>query len=97
MSEGSTIAGFLGLDELFEGRHFDRFCRKLSRLTSEARLASLIYFAREWNCCAGHGSSVSINWPFLIMCINSTPARVAAADQKDLNPSIGRVCRLMAR
>jgi transposase-like protein len=24
MSEGSKMAGFLGLDELFEGRHFDR-------------------------------------------------------------------------
>jgi hypothetical protein len=24
MNEGSTMAGFLGLDELFEGRHFDR-------------------------------------------------------------------------
>jgi hypothetical protein len=28
--------------------------------------------------------------PFRIICMSSIPARVAAADQKDLNPNIGR-------
>jgi hypothetical protein len=31
------------------------------------------------------------------MCMSSIPARAMAADQSDLNPSIGRVIRLIAR
>ena len=35
--------------------------------------------------------------PFLIMCMNSMPLRMTRAQRKSLNPSIGRVMRLMAR
>ena len=39
----------------------------------------------------------SLQLTLRIMCMSSMPARVMAADQKDLNPSIGRSARLMAR
>ena len=74
-----------------------RFCRKFPqwmRGTKEIRLA---YSATEWNRWAGQSSRVSSNWPFRIMCISSIPVSVTAADQKDLNPNIGRTNRLMAR
>ena len=57
----------------------------------------LAYSASEWNWRAGRNSPVISNCPFRIMCINPIPASVAAAGQKDLNPGIGRVSRLMAR
>jgi len=62
--------------------------------TQEVRLA---YSASEWNGWAGQSSQVSSNWPFRIMWISSIPVSVTAADQKDLNPSIGRTNRVMAR
>ena len=37
------------------------------------------------------------SWPLRIMCMSSIPARVMAGDQNDLNPSMGRVSRLIAR
>jgi hypothetical protein len=75
-----------------------KFCRKfcvrakratagLSRLTPpERRTASL-----------GRNLPVVCNCPFRIMCMNSTPVSVAAAERKDLDPSAGRTTRLIAR
>ena len=34
------------------------------------------------------------SWPFLIMCVGSSPAMRARAQRNDLNPSIGRTIRL---
>src|SRR6202521_5739951 len=44
-----------------------------------------------------HWKRLPFSWPLRIMCMSSIPARVMAADQNDLKPSIGRVSRLIAR
>jgi hypothetical protein len=76
---------------------FGRFCRKFPQWMSGTQEVRLVYSASEWNRWAGQSSPVSSNWPFRITCISSIPVSVTAADQKDLNPSIGRTNRLMAR
>ena len=78
-------------------RHARRFCRKLPGWTSWAREYGLVYPASEENCCAGPNLTAARSWPLRIMCMSSIPARVTAADQKDLNPDIGRTSRLIAR
>jgi hypothetical protein len=64
----------------------------------EARLFSQcrsIYQRMELLCRTQSSRGIYLALP--IICMSSIPARVAAADLKDLNPNIGRTRRLIAR
>ena len=73
------------------------FCRKPLWPTCDTQRRGWVYPANEQNCRAGHISPVGSNWPFRIMRMSSMPVSVTAADRKDLNSSIGRASRLIAR